>query len=44
MRGHFSKAKVPPKRIVKEFPVTPDAHVPIGEDMHARVIMVFNWQ
>jgi large subunit ribosomal protein L3 len=35
MRGHFKKAGVPPKRIVKEFPVTPDAHVPIGEDMHA---------
>jgi hypothetical protein len=31
MLGHFRKAKVPPKRIVKEFPVTPDAHVPIGE-------------
>ena len=33
MRGHFEKAGVPPKRIVKEFPVTPDAHVPIGGDM-----------
>ena len=42
MRGHFRKAKVPPKRIVKEFPVTPDAHVPIGEDMRAHVIVVFN--
>lgn len=31
MLGHFKKANVPPKRIVKEFPVTPDAHVPIGE-------------
>lgn len=31
MLGHFQKAKVAPKRIVKEFPVTPDAHVPIGE-------------
>ena len=30
MLGHFKKAGVPPKRIVKEFPVTPDAHVPIG--------------
>lgn len=30
MLGHFSKAGVPPKRIVKEFPVTPDAHVPVG--------------
>ena len=31
MLGHFRKAKVPAKRIVKEFPVTPDAHVPVGE-------------
>jgi hypothetical protein len=31
MLGHFRKAEVPPKRIVKEFPVTPDAHVPVGE-------------
>ena len=30
MLGHFKKAGVPPKRIVKEFPVTPDAHVPVG--------------
>ena len=31
MLGHFRKAKVPAKRIVREFPVTPDAHVPVGE-------------
>jgi large subunit ribosomal protein L3 len=31
MRGHFAKAGVPPKQIVKEFPVTEDAHVPVGE-------------
>lgn len=31
MLGHFKKAGVAPKRIVKEFPVTPDAHVPVGE-------------
>ena len=36
MRGHFRKAKVHPKRIVKEFPVTPDGHVPIGENVDAR--------
>ena len=30
MLGHFKKAGVPPKRIVKEFPVTGDAHVPVG--------------
>ncbi|EIW60114.1 mitochondrial 50S ribosomal protein L3 [Trametes versicolor FP-101664 SS1] len=35
MLGHFSKAGVPPKRIVKEFPVTPDAHVPIGTTLSA---------
>jgi len=36
MRGHFRKAKVHPKRIVKEFPVTPDAHIPIGEATDVR--------
>lgn len=35
MRGHFQKAGVPPKRIVKEFPVTSDAHVPIGKDIRS---------
>ncbi|KAI9459482.1 mitochondrial 50S ribosomal protein L3 [Lactarius psammicola] len=30
MIGHFKKAGVPPKRIVREFPVTADAHVPVG--------------
>ena len=30
MLGHFKRAGVSPKRIVKEFPVTADAHVPIG--------------
>lgn len=30
MRGHFRRAGVPYKAIVKEFPVTPDAHVPVG--------------
>jgi large subunit ribosomal protein L3 len=30
MLGHFKKAGVAPKRIVKEFPVTPNAHVPVG--------------
>lgn len=30
MRGHFSRAGVTPKRIVTEFPVTEDAHVPVG--------------
>lgn len=35
MLGHFKKAGVDPKRIVKEFPVTPDAHVPIGTTLSA---------
>jgi large subunit ribosomal protein L3 len=30
MKGHFRKASVASKQIVKEFPVTPDAHVPVG--------------
>jgi len=30
MLGHFKKSQVNPKRIVKEFAVTPDAHVPVG--------------
>lgn len=30
MRGHFAKAKVPSKYIVKEFPITADAHMPVG--------------
>ncbi|KAJ7449919.1 translation protein [Mycena latifolia] len=35
MLGHFNKARVPPKRIVREFPVTPDAHVPVGTTLSA---------
>lgn len=35
MLGHFRKAGVPPKRIVREFPVTPDAHVPVGTTISA---------
>ncbi|KAF8623486.1 hypothetical protein AX15_006269 [Amanita polypyramis BW_CC] len=35
MMGHFRKAGVPPKRIVREFPVTPDAHVPVGTTISA---------
>lgn len=30
MLGHFRRAGVPPKRIVREFAVTADAHVPVG--------------
>ncbi|KIJ69032.1 hypothetical protein HYDPIDRAFT_172525 [Hydnomerulius pinastri MD-312] len=35
MKGHFRKAGVPPKRIVKEFPVSPDAHIPVGTTLSA---------
>lgn len=35
MVGHFRKAGVSPKRIVKEFPVTPDALVPVGTTLSA---------
>ncbi|KAG6814490.1 hypothetical protein H0H92_000015 [Tricholoma furcatifolium] len=35
MLGHFKKANVPPKRIVREFPVTPDALVPVGTTLSA---------
>jgi hypothetical protein len=30
MKGHFKKAAVAPKQVIKEFRVTPDAHVPVG--------------
>ncbi|KAA1469480.1 mitochondrial 50S ribosomal protein L3 [Dentipellis sp. KUC8613] len=35
MLGHFKRAGVAPKRIVKEFPVTADAHVPVGTTLSA---------
>jgi len=35
MKGHFRKAKVPPKYTVREFPITPDAHVPVGITLSA---------
>jgi len=35
MLGHFRKAGVPPKRIVREFPVTSDAHIPVGTTLSA---------
>ncbi|KAI0748607.1 mitochondrial 50S ribosomal protein L3 [Daedaleopsis nitida] len=35
MMGHFKRAGVAPKRIVKEFAVTPDAHVPVGTTFSA---------
>ncbi|KAH7889407.1 translation protein [Phlebopus sp. FC_14] len=35
MKGHFRKANVAPKYIVKEFLVTPDAHVPVGTTFSA---------
>ncbi|KAI0030757.1 mitochondrial 50S ribosomal protein L3 [Vararia minispora EC-137] len=35
MRGHFQRAGVQPKQVVKEFPITPDAHVPVGTTLSA---------
>jgi len=35
MRGHYRKAGVSNKSFVKEFPVTPDAHVPVGTTLSA---------
>ncbi|KAG8708447.1 54S ribosomal protein L9, mitochondrial [Ceratobasidium sp. 394] len=35
MLGHFSKAGIPPKRIVKEFEVSEDALLPIGTTLSA---------
>jgi len=35
MIGHFKKAGITPKRIVKEFRITPDAHVPVGTTLSA---------
>ena len=42
MRGHFRKAKVHPKRIVKEFPITPDAHIPTGETVRTLWVSVLD--
>ncbi|KAJ2913435.1 hypothetical protein MD484_g6973, partial [Candolleomyces efflorescens] len=35
MLGHFQKARVNPKRYTTEFPVSPDAHIPIGTVLNA---------
>lgn len=35
MRGHFKNAGVSSKYIAKEFPVTADAHVPVGTTLSA---------
>ena len=43
MIGHFKQAGVPSKYIVKEFPVTPDAHVPIGEFILNTLIVLPNY-
>jgi len=44
MRGHFSKAGVSPKRIVKEFPVTPDALVPVGRSLnHNQSVLIVSY-
>lgn len=33
MAGHYKKASVPAKYMVKEFPVSSDAHVPVGKQI-----------
>ncbi|KAJ9094454.1 hypothetical protein QFC21_005993 [Naganishia friedmannii] len=33
MLGHFKKARVAPKKVVKEFRVTPDAVLPVGAEL-----------
>jgi large subunit ribosomal protein L3 len=35
MQGHFRKAGVSNKTLVKEFPVTADAHIPVGASISA---------
>ncbi|TDL24835.1 translation protein [Rickenella mellea] len=35
MKGHFERAGVMPKSIVREFPVTADAHIPVGTTLSA---------
>ncbi|EJD42235.1 mitochondrial 50S ribosomal protein L3 [Auricularia subglabra TFB-10046 SS5] len=35
MLGHFRNAGVQPKQIVKEFAVSPDAHLPVGTKLNA---------
>jgi hypothetical protein len=43
MLGHFSKAGVSPKRIVKEFEVTEDALLPVGMLPIFRIDKVLNF-
>lgn len=43
MKGHFRKAGVPSKYIVKEFPVTPDAHLPVGAYQHNCRLYIVHW-
>ena len=46
MLGHFKKAGVGPKRVVKEFPVTKDALVPVGVYYYVALIahtMIMNY-
>lgn len=40
MLGHFKKAGVPAKYIVKEFPITPDAHVPVGVSTTSQLLVL----
>jgi hypothetical protein len=41
LQFHFQAAGVPPKRILKEFPVTSDAVLPVGEAVHLQQVSDF---
>lgn len=36
LMGHFARAGVPPKRHIVEFPITPDAVIPVGTTLSVR--------
>jgi large subunit ribosomal protein L3 len=37
MKGHFDKAGIPPCRVLREFPVVPDAEVKVGDKVSVAV-------
>jgi len=36
LMGHFARADVAPKRTMQQFPITPDAVIPVGTTLYAR--------
>jgi len=34
--GHFMKSNIPPKKYIKEFPITPENVLPVGYMLTAR--------